>query len=173
MYDIFAQLVGFVAMAFCIGSYQIKNSRLLILCKMAGDTIYIVHYLMLGSYSGCATITICALNGLICSFRGSQWADWKGWKWCLSALLVLACLLTWNPIPSLCTMVSIMVVIWTTWSGRAKVIRLGKLLGAGPTWLAYTIFAGSWSGALCELIGMSSAAIGLWRYGWKTSDEKI
>ena len=42
------QALGFVAMAFCIGSYQIKSSRGLILCKTAGDALYVIHYLMLG-----------------------------------------------------------------------------------------------------------------------------
>ncbi len=177
MYNIFAQAVGFVAMAFCVSSYQIRNSRMLILWKAAGDVIYIVHYLLLGAYSGCTTVAICALNGLLCGCRGSRWAEWKGWKWLLSALLVAACLLTWrkafDPFPSVCTLVSILVVIWTTWSGKARVVRLGKLFGAGPTWLAYTVFVRSYSGALCELVGMASAAVGLWRYGIKKSEDEI
>lgn len=53
---IWIQIIGFVAMAFCIGSYQVKSGRGLILCKTAGDLLYVVHYLLLGSYSGCVTL---------------------------------------------------------------------------------------------------------------------
>ena len=31
------QAIGFVAMVFCIGSYQVKSGRGLILCKTAGE----------------------------------------------------------------------------------------------------------------------------------------
>ena len=47
---VFVQAVGFAAMAFCIGSYQVKSGRGLILCKTTGDLLYVVHYLLLGSY---------------------------------------------------------------------------------------------------------------------------
>lgn len=177
MHAIFAQAVGFAAMTLNIGSYQLKNSRQLVLCRAFGDLIYIAHYLLLGAYSGCTTVAICAVNGLVYGCKGQAWAEWKGWKWLLSALLVAACLLTWrkafDPFPSVCTLVSILVVIWTTWSGKARVVRLGKLFGAGPTWLAYTVFVRSYSGALCELVGMASAAVGLWRYGIKKSEDEI
>lgn len=176
MHSIVAQGVGFVAMLLNIGSYQLKNSRQLVLCRAVGDFIYIIHYLLLGAYSGCTTVAICALNGLVFSFRGSGWADWKGWKWLFSAVLVAACLLTWRtgfqPIPCLCSLVSILANIWLTWSGRSRIIRLGRLLVAGPTWIIYALSAGSIPGMLAELVGMSSAAIGLWRYGWKGPEDE-
>ena len=91
------QIIGFVAMAFCIGSYQVKSGRGLILCKTAGDLLYVVHYLLLGSYSGCVTLGVSAVNQIVYSFRGRQkWADWKGWRWLFSGLMVAACLLVWR-----------------------------------------------------------------------------
>lgn len=103
MHAIFAQAVGFAAMTLNIGSYQLKNSRQLVLCRAFGDLIYIAHYLLLGAYSGCTTVAICAVNGLIYGCKGQAWAEWKGWKWLLSAVLVTACLFTWQkdfqPIP--------------------------------------------------------------------------
>lgn len=177
MYHVFAQAIGFIAMALNIISYQLKNSRQLVLCRAMGDCIYIIHFLLLGAYSGCTTIAICAVNGLICSFRGSSWADWKGWKWLISVVLVIACLLTWQtdfqPVPCICSMISILANIWTTWSGRSRVMRMGRLFVAGPAWIIYTISAGSIPGILAELIGMSSAAIGLQRYGWRGPESEV
>ena len=177
MHAIFAQAVGFAAMTLNIGSYQLKNSRQLVLCRAFGDLIYIAHYLLLGAYSGCTTVAICAVNGLIYGCKGQAWAEWKGWKSLLSAVLVTACLLTWQkdfqPIPSVCTLVSILTNIWVTWSGKGSVIRLGRLLVAGPAWIIYTVSAGSIPGTLAELVGMASAAVGLWRYGIKKSEDEI
>ncbi|MBQ8586020.1 MAG: YgjV family protein [Butyricicoccus sp.] len=106
-------------MALYIFSYQIQNNRSMIVCRMLGDLTYMVHYLMLGSYSGCVTL------------------------------------------------ISILTVILTTWSGKSTINRLGKLFSAGPAWLIYCISVSSPSGAIAELVGMGSAALGLYRYGLK------
>ena len=175
MYYLLAHLIGFVAMTIYICSYQIRSSRLMIVYRMLGDITYIIHYLMLGAYSGCVTLVVCALNGFVYSNKGQPWAEWKGWKWFFSIVLILACLITWrsdfDPIPCVCTLISILTVIFTTWSGRSTVIRLGKLFSAGPAWLIYCLAVGSYSGILGEVIGMASAAIGIYRYGLKEHQD--
>lgn len=177
MSNLVAQAVGAVALLLNVSSYQLRNSRQLVLCRAAGDFIYIVHYLLLGAYSGCTTVGVCAVNGLIFSFKGSAWAEWKGWKWLLSAVLVIACLLTWRtsfqPIPCICALISILTNIWVTWSGSGKVIRLGRLLVAGPAWLIYCVSIGSLPGMLAEVIGMGSVVVSILRYGLKNLDQPI
>ena len=168
MYLVIAQAIGFVALILNVASYQLSNSRQMVLCRAAGDLVYVVHYLLLGAYSGCLTLVFCAANGLLCSFRGNQWADWKGWKWLISFLLIASSAYAWRdsfqPVPCLCSLISVLTTIWVTWSGKGNVIRMGRLFVAGPTWLLYSIIAGSIAGALTELIGMTSAATALWRY---------
>ena len=56
MDTLITQSIGFAAMAFCIGSYQCKTGRGLMLCKTVGDLLYVLHYLLLSSYSGCVTL---------------------------------------------------------------------------------------------------------------------
>ncbi len=170
------QAVGFVAMAFCIGSYQVKSGRGMILCKTAGDLLYIVHYLLLGAYSGCVTLGVSAVSQIACSFRGrKKWADWWGWRWLFTALLIIACLLVWRksfrPIPCICAMISMSSVTLTTWTGNPKLMRLNKLVVAGPAWLLYSAAVGSWSGILCEIIGMASSVIAVLRYRRETDVE--
>ena len=175
MFFLFAHFVGCIAMALYIFSYQIRNNRSMIVCRMLGDLIYMVHYLMLGSYSGCVTLIVCALSGLVYSCKGHSWAEWRGWKWFFCGLLIVSCLFVWrtdfDPLPCICTLISILTVILTTWSGKSTINRLGKLLSAGPAWLIYCISVGSPSGAIAELIGMGSAALGLYRYGLKEQPD--
>ncbi len=168
MWDFFVQALGILAMVVCISSYQFKTSRGMMACKTTGDVIYIVHYLLLGAYSGCLSVAICALNGAFCALQNHKWARWRGWRWVLIALLAAACLYTgqlsgeW--FSTGCTFVSIVIVILSTWTYDARTIRIAKLFGAGPTWLAYTLIYRSWGGALCEIFGMASSAIALIRY---------
>lgn len=167
-----AQIIGFIAMALCLLCFQIRNSRLLILCKALGEFLYVIHYLMLGAYSGCATLFIGVLSGLLCGLKGNlRWANWKGWPWVFSSLLVAVCFVLWkdafDPIPCLCSLAAIVAVIFFTWSGSGRRIRMGKLFAVGPMWLVYCLTVHSYPGALCEIIGMGSAAIGIFRYDLK------
>ena len=43
MDTLITQSIGFAAMAFCIGSYQCKTGRGLMLCKTVGDLLYVIH----------------------------------------------------------------------------------------------------------------------------------
>lgn len=169
MEQLLIQALGFLAMALCIGSYQVKNGRGMILCKTAGDLIYVFHYLLLGGYSGCVTMAVSVVNQTACSFRGrKKWADWKGWRWLFTTVLIIACLLVWRksfrPLPCISAMISMGSVSMTTWTGNAKVMRINKLLCAGPFWIIYAAMTGSVSGVLCEVIGMISAAVALRRH---------
>lgn len=162
------QALGFLAMALCIGSYQLKSGRSMILCKTAGDLIYMIHFLLLGGYSGCVTLAVSVVSQTACSFRGrKKWADWKGWRWLFTAVLVIACLLVWQksfrPVPCISAMISMGSVSMTTWTGNARAMRINKLLCAGPFWIIYAAATGSVSGVLCESVGMLSAAVALRR----------
>lgn len=168
MNQLFIQALGFAAMVFCIGSYQFKTGRGMVLCKTTGDLIYVIHYLLLGGYSGCGILGVSSVSQIACSFRGiRRWADWKGWRWLFTILLISACLLVWRksfrPVPCVCAMISMSSVTLTTWTGNAKWMRINKLFIAGPLWIIYAAAAGSVSNVLCEAIGMVSSALALCR----------
>lgn len=171
MYEIVTQVIGFIAMALCIGCFQFKNSRTLVLCQMAGNIIYVIHYLMLGAYSGCASLLLTAVNNAVLSGKNNRWARWVGWKWVFSTLFVVSCIATWQNLFSLIPCAASIVSILTNWSGNGKKIRFGKLFLIGPGWIIYNIYVRSYSGILCELIGMGSAWISIRRYGIKELDK--
>jgi len=167
-YDLLAQGMGFVAMALCTLCYQFKSSRGITLCKMFGDIAYGVHYLLLGAYSGCLTMAVSALSGLLCSMRGQiRLMDWKGWKWVFVSLMVAVNLAVWrhsfDPIPCVCALASMTSVVLTYWSGGERQIRLNKLF-AGPTWIIYSLSVRSYPGVINEVIGICSAISALIRY---------
>ena len=54
MSDWLIQAVGFVGMVLCIGSFQCKNTRHLLFFQMTGNFIYVIQFIILGAYSGCA-----------------------------------------------------------------------------------------------------------------------
>ena len=171
MYAIAVQLIGFVGMAFCIGCFQIKSSRWMILCQMAGNLLFVVQFLMLGAYSGCATLAFGAASSLLIGLEGHAWAEWKGWRWVFALLTVAACLLTWSKPYDFFVLVGQVAFILTTWTKNGRVIRLGKLTLVGPPWIVYNLLVHSYGGVISETFGIISTLISNWRFGLKALDQ--
>ena len=103
MQQIAAQVVGFIAMALCIGCFQCKSKNTLLAMQLAGNAVFILHYMMLGAFSGCASLILLVLSNLMLLFRlqGRSWARGWGWRWIFSGLTVLVGLATWENLFSL------------------------------------------------------------------------
>ena len=161
-----AQLVGFAGMAPCIGCFQCKSKNMLLALQLAGNAVFILHYILLGAYSGCASLVLLVSSNLMLLFRikGMRWAQGWGWRWIFSALTVAVGILTWKDWFSLLPCAASVAFILTNWTCDSRIMRLGKLLLVGPGWIAYNIHVLSWSGIISEGIGMCSALVALCRY---------
>jgi hypothetical protein len=172
MYYIFVQAIGFVGMLFCVSCYQIKNSRLLILCQMVGNMFFMAQYMLLGAFSGSVIVLISVVSSFLISFKGRRtWADWKGWPWLFSLLSAVACALTWRNAYDLIAMTANIAFILTGWTKNGKVIRVGKLTAVAPLWITYNLLVHSYAGIVSELIGIASTIASIWRYGLKELDK--
>ena len=166
MQQIAAQVVGFIAMALCIGCFQCKSKNTLLAMQLAGNAVFILHYMMLGAFSGCASLILLVLSNLMLLFRlqGRSWARGWGWRWIFSGLTVLVGLATWENLFSLLPCAASVAFILTNWTCKEKIMRLGKVLLVGPGWITYNLYVQSWSGMISEGIGMCSALVALYQY---------
>ena len=172
MHTAAVQALGFVAMSLCIGSFQLKSSRRMILCQMVGNALFVVQFLILGAYSGCATLIFGVLSSLLIGLQGHAWAEWSGWKWVFAALTAVASLLTWSHPYDVLVLIAQVSFVLTTWTRNGRVIRIGKLTLVGPPWIVYNLLVHSYGGAMSELFGIVSTLISIRRYGLKSLDER-
>ena len=143
------QTVGFAALLLNLLAYQCKNGRRLILMQLGSNITYVIHFLMLGAYTGCLSISVMMLsNGLLSlqRFSWAPWSSWRGWRPILCVLFVAAAAVTWQGPLSLLAVVS-------------------------PCWLFYDACVGSWSGVVDETLGILSLLTSLYRYGLKELDR--
>jgi hypothetical protein len=170
MYEYFAQAVGFVAAAMLILSFQCKSSRKLFFVQMCANAIYVIHFLMLGAYSGCVSLFISCVRNLILSGK-RPWCWWKGWPWLLIAANLAATAATWQGAFSILPCIAVVSVNFSAWSRNGKKIRMTNIFSVAPSWLIYSIYTGSVSGVITELITLGSVAVSVMRYGWKALDN--
>ena len=79
MYLLLAQGMGFAGLVLNLLAYQCRNSRRLILTQLGSNITYVIHFLMLGAYTGCLSLSIMMLSNALLSLRRWRWAAWPGW----------------------------------------------------------------------------------------------
>ena len=164
-----AQIVGFIAMSVIILSFQCRNSRKLFFIQLCGNAIYMVHFILLGAYSGGGALLVSCLRNLVYS-SGRPWAAWKGWPWVIVGCNLLVTLLTWRDLFSLFPLMVGVALAVSGWTRNGKTIRLANLFVVAPCWLIYDFYSGSLAGVLTDSFSMISVIVSVARYGWKALD---
>jgi len=165
------QAVGFVGAVLCIGSFQCKNTKHLLFFQMTGNFIYVVQFILLGAYSGCAVLVFQVLSNLPLCLEKPDKRAWNGLKWVFVTCIVVASALTWKDMFSIFPSAAAAASVLSSWSRNGKVIRLAKLLIVGPGWLIYDIYAWTLGGILAEAFALCSTLISIYRFGLSNLDQ--
>jgi hypothetical protein len=169
MYQFITQAIGFVATGLEIGSYQCKKSRNLIYVQLCANIAFLIHLLMLGAYSGCASLVVSCIRNFIFS-SNRAWAYWKGWPWVLVAANIIGAILTWESVFSILPCIGVVAITLSCWTRNGKKIRIATICFSSPSWLIYAIYTGSYSAIVTELFILCSVGLSIVRYGWKALD---
>lgn len=160
-FDVIAQAVGIVAMAFVIFSFQFKSNNVCFGMNLAGGLLFLLHYGMIEAWGGCLMNTVACimsivllmgekvkrlpvLIGLLGLYAGATALVLiKGWD---SPLALLACVAQF----------AVTIGMWTRDHVKLRVVRGGIV---APLWIAYNLLSGSIGGVICELFTMSSVIV--------------
>ena len=159
---IWAQIVGFVAMAISIFAWQLKNPRHIILCDIPSSTLWAIQYFMLGASLGIITNTLCiARDGALAFLKDTHVpyiiASYISFAW----LIGLYNFSHWYDILALIG-TSIPALAFLYRANRPLVAR-GAALGCS-FWFIYNIIVHSWMGAGASSFVIISSIIGMARH---------
>ena len=102
------------------------------------------------------------IRTLIFSQNGKKWASSPIWLYVFIFLMIVTGILTWQNAWDLLPIAGSILSTVALWMKKEKNIRLISLT-VGPCWLIYNLVKGAWSGALNEVLAMTSIVIGLIR----------
>ncbi len=164
MIDIMGQIVGIVAAAAAILSFQMKNNRHLYMAQGISGLLFAVNYIILGSYTA-------AVINFINLFRGGFLASGerfrkKRYMFLIEAMYIAAFIFTYSGVMSLLiTLVQLTATVFF-WMNNGKLIRLSQLVISSPVWLANNIMAGTIGGVITEVVNIISIFVSFVRYGF-------
>ena len=162
-----AQLIGIVASAVAILSFQNKTQKKIVLFQLASTTLFCIHFTMLGAYSGAILNAVAAVRSLVFSQKEKKWAQSRVWLVVFAAASVAVGVLTGGGEGWLCVL-PVVGMLFTTaafWIEDAEKVRW-VALPSSPCWLIYNVIHGSIAGVITESFAMGSILVAQLRYHW-------
>lgn len=160
---IIGQILGFIAFIVSIYAYQRVKKRDILLCMVISNIINLIHYFLIGAYSGCITKILAILRDLFIVLKEKNKS--------LSNLLFLIIFIliyigvsiyTFTNILSLFPLIAAIIYIIPTWLGDSKTVKKTALF-CYILWLIYNIYVLSIAGVIANIVSIASIIIGFKR----------
>lgn len=170
-----AQWISIAGLICIVASYQQKKRSALILWQTAGSTLFGIHYLLLGAYTGFLLNSITVFRGIV-FYKQKPGKAGKIWVGVFIGLCILAYILTFvlfdteptavNLILELLPAIGMCVfTVSFNMTNAGRIRALGSLNSAG--WLSYNIAHLSIGGIICETTCLVSIIVGVLRHDVK------
>lgn len=146
LFDIFVQVLGFVAWFIIVLSYYRKNTNKILLVQLLGNLLFCLHYLLLGAYSGLA---ICFLE-LLRDYSYYK-TDWDNYIFAFSIpIYIIGGIFSYRTIIDLFPIIASLTDGWSL-TKKKFIAVLGAIFSYG-LWLVYDLTVKSYSGAITDTI---------------------
>ncbi|MBQ3178261.1 MAG: YgjV family protein [Clostridia bacterium] len=160
MLNTFAQIIGVFGLICSLLSFQMKNRKWIMAFQMTASLSFSTQLFMLGAVTGGCVDMISFIRTMIFSQNSKKWASSPVWLYVFIVIMILTGILTWQNAWDILPIAGSILSTVALWMKREKHIRMISLT-VGPCWLVYNLVKGAWSGALNEVLAMTSIVIGL------------
>ena len=160
---ILGQIMGWMAALFTFLSYQCKSHKKLIIVQCLSSFSICISYLLLGAWSGMILNVVCLIRNFIIYRKDLKIFSYSFWPYALAALMGVTGALSWQGPMSLLILVAL--VVNTLFLYFPNVQNLRKSIVVTSTMvLIYNAYFAVWGGVVNEMIAITSALIGIFRF---------
>lgn len=157
--EIIAEGLGFLAIGISFLIFQQKKRTGLLIFKLSGDILWIVHFLLLGATSGMILSIVGVLRSIVFLVLCLRKKESNPlWLLLFMTLGVSAIIITWKNIYSICSVISCILAALGYWQKKPMNTKIISIFVCA-TQITYAFFIGSVSVVINELITLCSIAI--------------
>lgn len=161
---IIAQIAGFAAMGVVVMSYQMKHRASIIAMQIFSNLLWILHYLLLGSYSAVVANSIGTVRNVLYGVRGKyKFADSKLIPSAFIVIFVISGIITYKNIFDVLPMIAMIIASIAFFIEDEKIIRILSV-PLSSLWLIYAIRNVSIAGMVSESLVLISVIVAIIRY---------
>lgn len=166
---IISQLIGFVAAALLLLSFQQRTHKRIVAIQACSGFLFALQYLLLGAYEGMIGNIVGFTRSIAYSFRGNSKAvDHIACPIIFAILAGLGGIATYASPASLLPMTAMIITSFVNWSPKTQQLRALNM-PTSAMWLVYNTICSSYSGIVTEVLNLISITIGLLRFRKKSS----
>ena len=133
------------------------------LFQMTASALFCIQLFMVGAITGGCVDSISFVRTAIFSQNDKKWASSPIWLGVFVVAMIVTGIFTWEDAWSILPIIGSVLSTIALWMKKSSHIRIISLF-VGPCWLIYNLIHGAYTGALNELLAMTSIVIGIVRY---------
>ena len=161
---VIAQIIGFVALFISLIAYHRKDKKSIMSNLVICNLFKLVHYLLLGAYSGCVTKIIAIIrDGFIIIKEKNTKLSNNVFLLFFIMLYVIAAFFTYDGILSMFPLVAALIYTLFIWNGNELVVKKTAFY-CYFIWLVYNIFVFSIPEIIANILGIISTFIAIKNY---------
>lgn len=163
-----AQIIGLLAVATFLLSYQQKKRKNIIFLNATSRVLYIIQYIMLGAFEGAALDIMGTFSSVAAQNKDKGFIrkHVKAVFILINAVIFLIGILLYKNIFSIFPVIGVFLHTSAFWISDEKTIRRVSFLGS-PFWLIYNLASCAYGSAVGDLLTIVSIGIAIYRYDIK------
>ena len=155
------QVIGFIAFIISLIAYHRKKKNKILGNMVISNILNLVHYLLLGAYSGCITKVMAIIRDLFIIAKEKNKKLSSYWFLMLFILVYIVCaVFTYKGILSVFPILAAIIYIVPIWNGNEKTIKKTAFF-CYFLWLVYNIFVFSIAGIVSNVVSIISTFIAI------------
>lgn len=163
VFKIITQIIGFIAFALAVLTFQSNKHKNITLLKCASDALFVIQFIMLGAYTGAVMNGIGCVRNLVYSSLVEKKKDVKFAVIFFSVAVIISGIVTWNGWISLLAIVGKLLSTLSYAFKDPKNIRR-MTIPVCIVWAVYDFICNSFAGVLTEIFTLSSIAVAYFRF---------
>ena len=166
--NLFAQIIGMLAVISFLLSYQQKKRKNIIIWNATSRCLYIIQYFMLGAFEGAVLDILGTVSSVMAQKKEKRFIKQHSKKVVilLDLMILAAGLALYENIFSLFPVIGVILHTSAFWINEEKIIRKVSFLGS-PFWLVYNLVSGAYGSAIGDVLTMISIGSAIYRYDMK------
>ena len=158
-----SQIAGFIAFVLSLIAYHRKEKKQIFQTMMIANIMDIIHYILLGAYSGMVTKIIALIrNKIIIVKEKNKKINNKIVLFILLAIYVVSGVLTYKNIYSILPIIAAMIYLHFVWNGNELKVKKVAFY-CYFLWLIYNICVFSIAGVTSNIVSIISTFIAVYR----------
>ena len=171
---IIANVIGIIAVAMFVLSYQFKSRRWIIFFNGGSRILYVLQYILLGAFEGVVFDVVALVITLLAQQKDRKYL--KNHSFFLvtasNIFIVVMGLVFYKNIFSLLPVLGVIFETGALWLTKEKQIRIVSFFGA-PFWLAYNLVFVAYGSAVGNIMTMVSIGLAIYRYDISKNEDKL